>query len=100
MLAIGRALVCSPRLIMLDEPSMGLAPVVVQRIFRIIRDEIKNLGVTILLVEQNAFLSLAVSDRAYILSQGEIVLEGSVDELAQNEQVKKSYFGGKGTRCQ
>lgn len=98
MLAIGRALVCSPRLVMLDEPSMGLAPVVVQRIFRIIRDEIRSLGVTILLVEQNAFLSFAVSDRAYILSQGEIVLEGTVDELARNEQVKDSYFRGRGAR--
>jgi len=96
MLAIARALVAAPRLIMIDEPSMGLAPVVVQRIFRLIRDVITKRGVTVLLVEQNTALSFAVSDRAYILTQGSVAMQGTVEELSRDQRVKETYFRGRG----
>ncbi len=96
MLAIARALVAAPKLIMIDEPSMGLAPVVVQRIFRLIRDVITKRGVTVLLVEQNTALSFAVSDRAYILTQGSVAMHGTVDELSRDQRVKDTYFRGRG----
>jgi len=96
MLAIARALVAAPKLIMIDEPSMGLAPVVVQRIFRLIRDVITKRGVTVLLVEQNTALSFAVSDRAYILTQGSVAMQGTVEELSQDQRVKDTYFRGRG----
>ncbi len=96
MLAIARALVAAPKLIMIDEPSMGLAPVVVQRIFRLIRDVITKRGVTVLLVEQNTALSFAVSDRAYILTQGSVAMQGTVEELSRDQRVKDTYFRGRG----
>jgi branched-chain amino acid transport system ATP-binding protein len=95
MLAIARALAAAPDLLMIDEPSMGLAPVVVQRIFRLIQQVIRKRGIPILLVEQNAYLSFAVSDRAYILSQGRVVIDGPVSELAGDARVKETYFKGR-----
>jgi branched-chain amino acid transport system ATP-binding protein len=93
MLAIGRALMGRPKLLLLDEPSMGLAPVLVEQIFRIIRD-INAQGTTILLVEQNAQMALQVAGRGYILQTGKIVLADTATALAQNEQVKIVYLGG------
>ena len=93
MLAMGRALMSNPKLLLLDEPSMGLAPILVDEIFSIIQ-EINKTGTTILLVEQNAGKSLAISDRAYVLENGEIVLSGTGKELSESEMVKKAYLGG------
>ncbi len=93
MLAMSRALMCRPKLLMLDEPSMGLSPLLVDQVFDIIKDINKD-GTTILLVEQNAGKSLAISDRAYVLENGNIVLSGTGAELAASEQVKKAYLGG------
>lgn len=92
MLAMGRALMTRPDLLILDEPSMGLAPMLVEEIFHIIED-INAAGTTILLVEQNAHLALEISHRAYVLETGEIVLEGLARELAQNEDIRKAYLG-------
>ena len=93
MLAIGRALMSSPKLLMLDEPSMGLAPILVEQIFDIIRRLHEN-GTTILLVEQNAQMALSVADRAYVMETGRIGLSGTGRELAESDQVKKAYLGG------
>ncbi len=93
MLAMGRALMSHPKLLMLDEPSMGLSPILVDQVFEIIKDINKD-GTTILLVEQNAGKSLAISDRAYVLENGSIVLSGTGVELASSEMVKKAYLGG------
>ena len=93
MLAMGRAMMCHPKLLMLDEPSMGLSPLLVDLVFDLIRDFNKN-GTTILLVEQNAGKSLAISDRAYVLENGKIVLSGKGAELMQSEEIKKAYLGG------
>ena len=93
MLAMGRAMMISPKLLMLDEPSMGLAPILVEQIFDIIR-ELKKAGTTILLVEQNAGMALDIADRAYVLETGSITLSGTGAELAQSEEVKKAYLGG------
>ena len=93
MLAMGRAIMSHPKLLMLDEPSMGLSPLLVDQVFEIIKDINKG-GTTILLVEQNAGKSLAISDRAYVLENGEIVLTGTGKELAASEMVKKAYLGG------
>ncbi|MGI6649476.1 MAG: ABC transporter ATP-binding protein [Bacillota bacterium] len=93
MLAIGRALMARPRLMLLDEPSMGLAPLLVREIFEIIQ-EINRTGTTILLVEQNAHMALSIADYAYVLETGRIVLEGPAQELAQSEEVKEAYLGG------
>ncbi|QGP91902.1 High-affinity branched-chain amino acid transport ATP-binding protein LivF [Neomoorella glycerini] len=93
MLAIGRALMSRPKLMLLDEPSMGLAPILVQEIFNIIR-EINEQGTTILLVEQNANMALSVAHRGYVLETGRITLAGSAAELASSEAVKKAYLGG------
>ena len=93
MLAMGRAMMCHPDLLMLDEPSMGLSPLLVDQVFEIIKDYHKQ-GTTILLVEQNAGKSLAVSDRAYVLENGQIVLSGTGEELLQSDEVKKAYLGG------
>jgi branched-chain amino acid transport system ATP-binding protein len=93
MLAIARALVARPRLLLLDEPSMGLAPLLVREIFRIIR-ELNAEGRTILLVEQNAFKALAVADYAYVLERGQIVLDGPGADLLRNPQVERAYLGG------
>ena len=92
MLAMGRALMSKPRLLMLDEPSMGLAPVVVETIFEIILKLNKD-GITILLVEQNANMALAIADRGYVMETGEIALSGPGRELLQNEAVRKAYLG-------
>lgn len=92
MLAMGRALMTRPRILLLDEPSMGLAPVLVDTIFDIIK-ELNNEGVTILLVEQNAARALSVANRGYVLETGRIILQGSAKELADNEQVRKAYLG-------
>lgn len=93
MLAIGRALMSHPKLLMLDEPSMGLSPLLVDQVFEIIKDINKD-GTTVLLVEQNAGKSLAISDRAYVLENGKIVLSGTGEELASSEMVRKAYLGG------
>ena len=93
MLAMGRAIISHPRLLMLDEPSMGLSPLLVDQVFDIIK-QINKDGTTILLVEQNAGKSLAISDRAYVLENGEIVLSGTGKELSESEMVKKAYLGG------
>ena len=92
MLAIGRALMARPKLLLLDEPSLGLAPILVDVIFKIIR-QINNQGTTILLVEQNAQLALQYSHRGYVIETGEIVLTDTSAELLKNEQVKKAYLG-------
>ncbi|KMY45592.1 amino acid ABC transporter ATPase [Bacillus sp. FJAT-27916] len=93
MLAMGRALMAKPKLLLLDEPSMGLAPLLVKTIFRII-EEIKAAGTTILLVEQNAHLALSIADRAYVMETGRIVLSGTANELNESEEVKLAYLGG------
>ncbi|AFV10299.1 high-affinity branched-chain amino acid transport ATP-binding protein BraG [Thermacetogenium phaeum DSM 12270] len=93
MLAIGRALMTRPSLMLLDEPSMGLAPLLVKEIFAII-EEINREGTTILLVEQNARMALQIAERAYVLETGRIVLEGPAKELSRREEVKKAYLGG------
>ena len=93
MLAMGRAIMCHPKLLMLDEPSMGLSPLLVDQVFEIIKD-INRDGTTVLLVEQNAGKSLAISDRAYVMENGSIVLSGTGAELAASEQVRKAYLGG------
>ncbi len=92
MLAIGRALMTRPRLLMLDEPSLGLAPLIVLNIFEIIQ-EIRKAGATVLIVEQNAVQTLSMADRGYVLENGRIVLEGSGTELLQNELVRTAYLG-------
>lgn len=93
MLAMGRALMSKPKLLMLDEPSMGLAPILVQQIFDIIK-ELHEAGTTILLVEQNAEMALQIADRAYVLESGRITLSGTGKELAQSDKIKKAYLGG------
>ncbi|MBD3110077.1 ABC transporter ATP-binding protein [Bacillus sp. AGMB 02131] len=93
MLAMGRALMAKPELLLLDEPSMGLAPLLVKQIFSIVQ-EINNAGTTILLVEQNANLALSIADRAYVVETGRIVLSGQAAELTASEEVKKAYLGG------
>ncbi len=92
MLAIGRALMSRPKLLLLDEPSMGLAPMLVQEIFNIIED-INSTGTTILLVEQNAKMALSVADRAYVLETGEITMSGTSEELSQDDAIQKAYLG-------
>ncbi len=93
MLAMGRALMSKPKLLMLDEPSMGLAPLIVEQIFEIIKS-LNQAGTTILLVEQNAGKALEVADRAYVLETGEISLSGTGEELAKSDEVRKAYLGG------
>ena len=93
MLAIGRALMAHPRVLLLDEPSMGLAPLLVEDIFRVIR-QLNDEGTTILLVEQNALMALTVASRGYVLETGQVVLAGSADELRENPQVQEAYLGG------
>lgn len=93
MLAIGRALMARPKLLLLDEPSMGLAPLVVQEIFRVLRQLRDERGVTILLVEQNARAALKLADRGYVLETGKVILEGEACELLENAEVKRAYLG-------
>ena len=95
MLAVGRALMSRPRLMMLDEPSLGLAPLVVQDIFSIIR-EINRQGVTVLLIEQNANMALKIADLAYVLETGNITMSGTGAELLANEKVREAYLGKNG----
>ena len=93
MLAMGRALMSDPELLMLDEPSMGLAPILVDQIFEII-ENLNKAGTTILLVEQNAQMALSVADRAYVIETGKIALSGTGEELAKSDEVRKAYLGG------
>ena len=93
MLAMGRALMSRPRLLLLDEPSMGLAPLLIKEIFSIIQD-INKAGTTVLLVEQNANMALSIANRAYVLETGRITLSGNAQELAASESVRKAYLGG------
>ena len=92
MLAMGRALMSHPRIILMDEPSMGLSPLLVKEIFHIIKTLHQN-GITVLLVEQNAKMALAVSDRAYVLETGRISMSGKASELLANDNIKKAYLG-------
>ncbi|MDO6355705.1 MULTISPECIES: ABC transporter ATP-binding protein [unclassified Caloramator] len=92
MLAVGRALMSRPKLLMMDEPSLGLAPIIVKEIFEIIK-EIRKQGVTILLIEQNANAALKIADYGYVLETGKITMQGSGNELLQNEEVKTAYLG-------
>ena len=94
MLAMGRALMAKPKLLMLDEPSLGLAPLIIEEIFRIIGD-LRRQGVSILLVEQNARAALRASDYGYVIETGDVVLEGVAAELAENPKVIESYLGRK-----
>lgn len=93
MLAIGRALMARPKMLLLDEPSMGLAPLVVQEIFRVLRKLRDERGVTILLVEQNARAALKLADRGYVLETGKVVMEGEASRLLENAEVKRAYLG-------
>jgi branched-chain amino acid transport system ATP-binding protein len=93
MLAMGRALMARPRLLLLDEPSMGLAPLLVKTIFKII-EEINQTGTTILLVEQNANMALSIANRAYVIETGKIVASGTAEELGQSDQIRNAYLGG------
>lgn len=93
MLAMGRALMSKPRLLLLDEPSMGLAPIFIKEIFNIIQ-EIKEQGTTVLLIEQNAKMALSIADRGYVLETGKVVLSGTGQELLDSDEVKKAYLGG------
>jgi branched-chain amino acid transport system ATP-binding protein len=96
MLAIGRALMARPKLILMDEPSMGLSPLLVKEVFSIIRRINRDLGVTVLLVEQNARAALSIASYGYIMEQGKVVLDGPADALRNNEDVKEFYLGGAG----
>lgn len=93
MLAMGRALISKPRLLLLDEPSMGLAPIFIKEIFNIIQ-EIQQQGTTVLLIEQNAKMALSIANRGYVLETGKVVLEGTGAELLASDEVKKAYLGG------
>jgi branched-chain amino acid transport system ATP-binding protein len=93
MLAIARALMSRPRMLMMDEPSMGIAPLLVRKIFETVRDVLRAQGMTILLVEQNATAALRMSDRAYVMETGKVVLSGSGQELLRDERVRAAYLG-------
>jgi branched-chain amino acid transport system ATP-binding protein len=93
MLVIGRGLMARPRLLLLDEPSMGLAPLLVREIFKVIRQVTDEEGIPILLVEQNARVALNVADSAYVMETGRVVLDGTAEELAENEDIKEFYLG-------
>ena len=93
MLAMGRAIMSEPKLLMLDEPSMGLAPLLVEQIFEIIK-KLHSMGTTILLVEQNAQMALSIADRAYVLETGKISVSGTGEELASSDEIRKAYLGG------
>ena len=94
MLAIARAIMAGPRLLLLDEPSLGLAPIVIRQIFSVVRQINQEQGVSVLLVEQNANLALKTASRGYVLENGEMVLSGSAGELLNNDQVRRAYLGG------
>ena len=93
MLAMGRALMAKPKILLLDEPSMGLAPILVKEIFNIVED-INKKGTTVLLIEQNARMALSVAHRAYVMETGKIVLSGTGKELSESEEIQKAYLGG------
>ncbi|MDO4873415.1 MAG: ABC transporter ATP-binding protein [Carnobacterium sp.] len=93
MLAMGRALMSRPKLLLLDEPSMGLAPIFIREIFKIIQ-EIQKTGTTVLLIEQNAKMALSISNRAYVLETGSVVLSGTGQELLESDEIQKAYLGG------
>jgi len=93
MLAMGRALMSRPRILLMDEPSMGLAPLLVREIFEIIKD-INSMGTTILLIEQNASMALSIAHRAYVIETGSIIISGTGDELSKSKEIQKSYLGG------
>jgi branched-chain amino acid transport system ATP-binding protein len=93
MLALGRALIMQPRVVLLDEPSLGLAPLVVREIFRILRELNEKEGLTVVVVEQNANLALAAAHRAFVLETGRVVVEGATAELREHPTVRKSYLG-------
>jgi len=92
MLAIGRALAARPKLLLLDEPLLGLAPLIVRDVLRVVRD-LRDHGVTVFMVEQNAMATLGVADRAYVLETGEIILEGRSEDLVRNPEVRRAYLG-------
>ena len=92
MLATGRALMTNPKILLMDEPSMGLSPLLVSEIFSIIK-ELQKAGITILLVEQNAKMALSIADRAYVLENGKITISGQAAEMLNDERVKKAYLG-------
>ena len=93
MLAIGRALMAEPRMILMDEPSMGLSPLLVREVFGVIRRLNEDLGVTVLLVEQNARMALEIAEYGYVMEQGKVVMDGPVSELRENEDIKEFYLG-------
>lgn len=93
MLAMGRALMTKPKIVLMDEPSMGLAPILVKEIFDIIK-RVNEQGTTVLLVEQNANMALSIADRAYVLETGQIVSEGNAEKLLNNDDIRKAYLGG------
>ena len=93
MLAMGRAILAKPKLLLLDEPSMGLAPLMVKTIFQVVKD-INQEGTTILLVEQNANMALSIADRAYVIETGRVILSGTAEELRSSEEIKNAYLGG------
>lgn len=93
MLAIGRALMSNPKMLLLDEPSMGLSPLLVEEIFQIIQDVNKS-GVTVLLVEQNAKMAMQIANRVYVMETGTIMMSGNSEEMRNNEQVRRAYLGG------
>jgi branched-chain amino acid transport system ATP-binding protein len=97
MLAIGRGLMARPRLLLLDEPSLGLAPVLVREVFRVIRNINEQNGTTILLVEQNARMALSVASRAYVLATGQVVMENSAEKLLADKEMRRHYLGGTNT---
>lgn len=93
MLAMGRAIMAKPKLLLLDEPSMGLAPIIVRTIFQVIQ-EINEEGTTVLLVEQNAHMALSIAHRGYVIETGKVVLSGSAQELQESDELKQAYLGG------
>ena len=93
MLAMGRAIMARPKLLLLDEPSMGLAPLMVKIIFEVVKD-INKEGTTILLVEQNANMALSIANRAYVIETGRVILSGTAEELQASEEIKNAYLGG------
>jgi branched-chain amino acid transport system ATP-binding protein len=97
MVAVARGLMAKPRLLLLDEPSLGLAPVIVQKVFSIIA-EIRRRGTTVLLVEQNARMALSVADRGYVLETGRLALSGKPEELWRNDDVRDAYLGGRAAK--
>ena len=92
MLAVARGLMMNPQMVMLDEPSLGLAPIIVEEIFELIL-KIRAMGKTVLLIEQNASMALSIADRGYVIANGRVVLSGTGDDLLNNEDVKKAYLG-------